>query len=104
MRTRLQKWSLFVGAAAFLALPLASRAQLTQYDLETRMGMESHVGNITGHAKDAKATYRRYCVSCHRPLGDGNGETLPSAHPNPRDFHLARFNSRSTPTPPVPPH
>ena len=65
MRTRLQTWSLLLGATAVLALPLASSAQLTKYDLDSRLGMESHVGNITGHAKDAKGDYRRYCVSCH---------------------------------------
>ena len=74
MRTRLQKWSLLLGAAAVLALPLASWAQLTTFDIETRIGMESHIGNLTGHAKDAKGDYRRYCVGCHGDLGDGNGE------------------------------
>ena len=61
-RNNLRKWSLLLGAAAIVALPTPSRAQLTQYDLDTRMGMESHIGNITGHAKDAKGDYRRYCV------------------------------------------
>jgi cytochrome c len=72
MRTTLRKWSLLLGAAAVFALSLPSWAQLTKYDLETRMGMESHVGNISGHAKDGKADYRRYCVGCHGDLGDGN--------------------------------
>jgi len=98
MRTRLRKWSLLLGAAAVLALPLASWAQLTKYDLETRMGMESHIGNLTGHAKDGKADYRRYCVSCHGDLGDGNGESFPWVDPKPRDFQLAIFKCRSTPT------
>src|SRR6202035_2450042 len=66
--------------------------------LESRMGMESHVGNITGHAKDAKADYRRYCVSCHGELGDGNGESFPWVDPKPRDFTLGIFKCRSTPT------
>src|ERR1700677_1550123 len=99
MRTRLQKWSLLLGAAAFLALPLASRAQLTKYDLDTRMGMDSHIGNITGHAKDAKGDYRRYCVVCHGPMGDGNGEVAqwldPPLYPKPRDFQLGIFKCRS---------
>jgi cytochrome c oxidase cbb3-type subunit 2 len=60
--------------------------------------MESHVGNITGHAKDAKSAYRRYCVSCHGELGDGNGESFPWVDPKPRDFQLGIFKCRSTPT------
>ncbi|PYX29019.1 MAG: hypothetical protein DMG77_14155 [Acidobacteria bacterium] len=98
MRTRLQKWSLLLGAAAVLALPPASCAQLTQYDLESRIGMESHIGSITGHAKDAKTAYRRYCTGCHGDLGDGNGENFPWVDPKPRDFQLGIFKCRSTPT------
>jgi mono/diheme cytochrome c family protein len=98
MRTRMQEWSLCLGAAAFLAFAQASSAQLTKYDLETRMGMESHIGKITGHAKDAKADYRRYCVGCHGELGDGNGENFTWVDPKPRDFQLGIFKCRSTPT------
>src|SRR6202140_501982 len=103
MRTRLQTWSLLLSATAVLALPQASSAQLTKYDLDSRMGMESHVGNITGHAKDAKGDYRRYCVSCHGDLGDGNGESFPWVDPKPRDFQLGVFKCRSTPTGTLPP-
>ena len=52
----------------------------------------SHIGNITGNAKAAAATYRRYCVGCHENLGDGNGEVAqwlqPPMWPKPRDFQL----------------
>jgi mono/diheme cytochrome c family protein len=98
MRTRLQNWSLLLGATAFLALPLASSAQLSTYDIDSRLGTESHIGNITGHAKDAKGAYRRYCVVCHGTLGDGNGESFPWVDPKPRDFQLGIFKCRSTPT------
>jgi mono/diheme cytochrome c family protein len=102
MRARLQTWSLLLGATAFLALPPASSAQLTTFDLETRMGMQSHVENLTGNAKNAKGDYRRYCVVCHGDLGDGNGETAqwlePPMYPKPRDFQLGIFKCRSTPT------
>ena len=98
MRTSLIKWSLLMGAAAILALPLASWAQLTELDLAARIGTESHVGNVTGHAKDGKADYRRYCVGCHGDLGDGNGENFPWLDPKPRDFQLGVFKCRSTPT------
>jgi mono/diheme cytochrome c family protein len=97
-RNHLRKWSLLLGAAAVLALPLSASAQQTQYDFDARMGTESHIGNLTGHAKDAKADYRRYCVVCHGPLGDGNGESFPWVDPKPRDFQLGIFKCRSTPT------
>jgi cytochrome c oxidase cbb3-type subunit 2 len=96
-RNHLRNWALLLGAAA-LTLPAASWAQQTPYDFEARMGLESHIGKITGHAKDAKADYRRYCVVCHGPLGDGNGESFPWIDPKPRNFQLGVFKCRSTPT------
>ena len=96
-RNLLRNWSLFLGAAV-LTLPLTSWAQLTHFDIDSRMNAESHIGNITGHAKDAKADYRRYCVVCHGDLGDGNGESFPWVDPKPRNFQLGVFKCRSTPT------
>src|ERR1700689_2668198 len=96
MRTNLRKWSLLLGVA--VALPLTSSAQLTNQDIDVRNGIESHVGNITGHVKDAKSSYRRFCVGCHGPLGDGNGENFPWVDPKPRDFQMGVFKCRSTPT------
>ena len=60
--------------------------------------MESHIGNLTGHSQDAKYDYRRYCVGCHGELGDGQGENTPWLDPKPRNFTLATFKCRSTPT------
>jgi mono/diheme cytochrome c family protein len=60
--------------------------------------MESHVDNVVGHAKDAKTPYRRYCAGCHGDLGDGNGENAVWLDPKPRDFTIATFKCRSTPT------
>jgi mono/diheme cytochrome c family protein len=59
---------------------------------------ESHVGKLTGHAQNASTTYRRYCVGCHGEQGDGEGENAQWLDPRPRDFTLARFKCRSTPT------
>src|SRR5579864_1316408 len=98
MRTRMHEWSLCLGALALLVLTQASPAQLTKYDLDTRLGTESHIGKIIGHAKDAKGDYRRYCVSCHGERGDGQGESFPWVDPKPRDFQLGIFKCRSTPT------
>jgi cytochrome c oxidase cbb3-type subunit 2 len=97
-RNNLRKWSSLLGAAAVVAFALPSSAQQTQYDFEKRMNIESHVGHMTGHAKDAKADYRRYCVGCHGELGDGNGENFPWIDPKPRNFQLGVFKCRSTPT------
>jgi cytochrome c oxidase cbb3-type subunit 2 len=56
------------------------------------------VGNLTGHAADGKKLYRRFCIGCHGPLGDGNGENAQWIDPKPRDFTAATFKCRSTPT------
>jgi len=58
--------------------------------------MESHIGNITGHAADAKSDYRRYCAGCHGDYGDANGENAVWLDPKPRDFTIATFKCRST--------
>jgi len=47
----------------------------------------------TGHG-----LYLRYCVLCHGVYGDGNGDTAPFIDPKPRDFTIATFKCRSTPT------
>lgn len=59
---------------------------------------EVHAGNLTAHAADGKKQYRRYCIGCHGPLGDGNGENAQWIDPKPRDFTAATFKCRSTPT------
>jgi mono/diheme cytochrome c family protein len=98
MLTNRLNWSLWLGAAAVLILSSASWAQNTVYQENQWMGMESHVGDMTGSAIKAKADYRRYCVGCHGELGDGNGENATWLDPKPRDFTIAQFKCRSTPT------
>ena len=97
MRITLHK-SLLCMAAVVMVFPLASLAQQTQADFEARIGMESHIANVTGHAKNAQYDYRRYCVGCHGDRGDGMGENFPWVDPKPRDFQLGIFKCRSTPT------
>jgi len=94
-----------LGAAAFLALPLTSWAQLTTSQLEVWLNTpaaSSHVGNLTGNPHAAAQPYRRYCVGCHGDLGDGNGENAkwmdPPLYQKPRNFQLGVFKCRSTPT------
>jgi mono/diheme cytochrome c family protein len=98
MRTNRLKWSLLPGAAAVLTLSSASWAQNTADQQAKWMEMESHIGNLTGHAAKAKEDYRRYCVGCHGELGDGQGENAVWLDPKPRDFTIAQFKCRSTPT------
>ena len=58
----------------------------------------AHVGNLTGNVAAGKQDYRRYCVGCHGPAGDGTGENALWIDPKPRDFTAAVFKCRSTPT------
>jgi len=97
MRITLHK-SLLCMAAVVMVFPLASLAQQTKADFDARIGMESHIANVTGHAKNAQYDYRRYCVGCHGDRGDGMGENFPWVDPKPRDFQLGIFKCRSTPT------
>src|SRR6266699_3459458 len=85
-------------AAAVLVFCSLSSAQATKYQQDEDLGMESHVGKLTGHARDAAMNYRRYCTGCHGDLGDGEGENAVWLDPKPRNFTLATFKCRSTPT------
>ncbi|HEX3739218.1 MAG TPA: c-type cytochrome [Terriglobales bacterium] len=99
MRTQLTK--LIPCAVAVLAFAGLSSAQLTtnqEHEWLNSPAASSHVGKFTGDAKAAAADYRRYCVGCHGELGDGNGENAQWLTPKPRDFQLATFKCRSTPT------
>ncbi len=105
MHRNLLKWSLLLSAVVALCLSAASYAQFTTYQQQDWLNSpaaSSHIGNITGNAKAAARPYRRYCVGCHGELGDGNGEnavwfTTPM-YAQPRNFQLAIFKCRSTPT------
>ena len=85
-------------AVAVLALCSLSSAQVTKYQEDENLGIEAHVGKLTGHAKDAATNYRRYCAGCHGDLGDGEGENAVWLDPKPRNFTLATFKCRSTPS------
>jgi mono/diheme cytochrome c family protein len=100
MRATLQKYSLLVSVTVgvFFALSGFAYAQMTKYQEDQRLGTESHIGNLTGHAKAAQVDYRRYCVGCHGAEGDGMGENEPWLDPKPRNFTLGQFKCRSTPT------
>ena len=99
MRTHLLNWSLLLSVVLVLSLTAVSGAQNTASQENQWMeGAVSHIGKLTGHAKNAREDYRRYCVGCHGELGDGEGENAPWLDPKPRNFTLAQFKCRSTPT------
>jgi cytochrome c oxidase cbb3-type subunit 2 len=60
--------------------------------------MQSHIDKLTGNAQEGHKAFRRYCIYCHGVNGDGNGENAQWIDPKPRDFTIATFKCRSTPT------
>jgi mono/diheme cytochrome c family protein len=101
MRNELFNASWLASAIAVLAFCSPSAAQLTTYQQQEWLNSPaatSHVGALTGNATAAAGDYRRYCVGCHGEMGDGNGEVAQWLDPKPRDFQLAVFKCRSTPT------
>lgn len=96
--------------SGFLALLLASATTcLAQIDHDIRpvtTKMTSNVEGKTGRAYDdgqlrpdvGVQLFRRYCVGCHGPAGNGEGENAQWIDPKPRDFTVATFECRSTPT------
>jgi mono/diheme cytochrome c family protein len=85
---RLLMNKLYLLLVAALTLPLLASAQ----------GMESQIGNLTGHADNGRPLYYRYCWGCHGARGNGDGENAPYVTPLPRNFVQATFKCRSTPT------
>jgi mono/diheme cytochrome c family protein len=58
----------------------------------------SQIGGVTGNAEGGKMLYRRFCIGCHGPDGNGEGMNAQWIDPKPRDFTEATFKCRSTPT------
>jgi mono/diheme cytochrome c family protein len=88
----------FILVAGFTAARAQEAPDVGPHPPEPLKPMESHIGNITGHSEGAKTDYRRYCAGCHGELGDGQGENTQWLDPKPRNFTLATFKCRSTPT------
>ncbi len=51
-----------------------------------------------GDARNGKLVYERYCISCHGPLGNGQGEAAEYMAIKPRDYRQGTFKWRSTPS------
>ena len=98
MRENVLHGSLLVSLVAVSMVSTVVHGQVSKYDEDQRLGIEAHVGGLSGRAEAAKGSYRRYCLSCHGEIGDGNGESAPYLDPKPRNFTLGQFKCRSTPT------
>jgi mono/diheme cytochrome c family protein len=105
VHTKLIKWSLLSSVVIALCSSTAAYAQLTSDQLREWLhtpAASSRVGNLTGDVHAAALPYRRFCVGCHGELGDGNGENAvwfsTPMYAQPRNFQLAVFKCRSTPT------
>lgn len=90
--------SCFAATILVVSLTGFPNAQTPQGKDDKHFDMESHIGNLTGHASGAQMTYHRYCEGCHGEFGDGEGENAQWLDPKPRNFTLGIFKCRSTPT------
>jgi len=82
----------------WLSLVSACGALLLLCGVTPAAAQQAQVGNVTGHAAAGKPLYTRYCAGCHGDDGDARGENAQWIDPKPRDFTLAVFKCRSTPT------
>ena len=82
----------------WLSLVSACGAVLLLAAATPTSAQEAHLGTVTGHAAAGKPLYTRYCAGCHGDDGDARGENAQWIDPKPRDFTLAVFKCRSTPT------
>src|SRR5271156_1933983 len=92
MMSRRMRISLVVTAILWASLLCCSRG----------FAQQSKIGNLTGQAKRGKEMYGRYCIGCHGPRGDGEGENAAYVNPKPRDFTTGLFKCRSTPSGSIP--
>lgn len=53
---------------------------------------------VAPNLEQGKALYGRYCAQCHGAEGKGDGPAADFVYPRPRDFTLALYKVRSTPT------
>jgi len=98
MRTQNLRYRWLLGVVAVLVLGVASQAQQTEYSENKRLNMQAHVNGMTGTATTGQPMYKRFCIGCHGELGDGQGENAQWIDPKPRNFTIAIFRCRSTPT------
>src|SRR6201998_3810276 len=94
----IKKTSLHVAVAFLFSTPLVMAQQAEAPAAKPSAHMESHIGNLTGHSEAGADLYYRYCWGCHGARGNGDGENAPYLNILPRNFVIATFKCRSTPT------
>src|SRR5687767_10684140 len=64
------------------------------------LGVDAQGPDVGTEAQRAsgKTVYLKYCAQCHGENGDGDGVATPHLFPRPRDFTLAQFKVRTTPS------
>jgi cytochrome c oxidase cbb3-type subunit I/II len=60
--------------------------------------LSAQMAQGAGNPHAGEASYKRNCIGCHGPRGDGQGNNARWIEPKPRDFTEALFKCRSTPT------
>jgi cytochrome c oxidase cbb3-type subunit 2 len=107
MKIKFIALSFFSGPLVLLlATATTCLAQIDHNIVSATKTMTSNVEGKTGRAYDdgqlrpdvGAQLFRRYCVGCHGPAGNGQGENAQWIDPKPRDFTVATFECRSTPT------
>jgi len=81
--------------STILTAALGTSASLAQ-NAGISSGYPVPKNGFTAQEQRGHGLYRRYCIGCHGPQGDGNGENAPYIDPKPRDFTIATFKCRST--------
>jgi hypothetical protein len=65
------------------ALAILAAILLTVLSGSASFAQETRIGKFTGDAKRGKDLYRRCCVGCHGPEGNGLGENASYLEPRP---------------------
>lgn len=83
---------------ALLALALASAAGAPRAADPNLKTEPVKATPVTEDSSAGKALYARYCTQCHGDEGKGDGPAADFVYPRPRDFTLALYKVRSTPS------
>jgi cytochrome c oxidase cbb3-type subunit 2 len=84
--------------AQMRSMTILSTAAAIVLTLGTARTLAGQMAQGAGNANAGATAYKRFCMGCHGPNGDGKGENAQWIDPKPRDFTEAIFKCRSTPT------
>lgn len=89
----MKQWSVATGCLILVAFaPSPVLAQWLELDVPERPAASSAL------AEEGKAIYDSHCWYCHGDEGDGLGPVADYVWPRPRDFTIASFKLRTTPS------